>query len=417
MKRIAEKDNDLKQSGTIKMLQETIFSLYDKFRSYLLTTSIMNHPRSNFPRKEAGAFCAKLVEINDIVVKLSSIGYEEVDNLSEFARSLETSARFYRGRDGVLAFSCFLDSFIKLFSTVLKTHREMTELMQNNAALIKKVKELESVIAEMECTKSFDEVDNVITDMEGISLSKEGSHETPPIQSKKEHYDSSEVNRLNGIMESLLFANEDGLSILECFIGVNYYDQSKALIVMYEGKGTPPRYESVIWQNVSLNSLYSMDENHEWSMFRLNQKEQYLQLMKDFYDMNCISMLNSPDIVAIVPSVFRSSIDEPYESRLLVYTKCRDYTHLGHRNILSSGYIKLSDNREVKITVEENYFSYCTSNNGIGVHRNDNLFGTIGGKVTKDSKEYLITCEHVMSKIQDQQNKLGKLASKNLRLK
>jgi hypothetical protein len=244
MKIISEKDNNSKQSSTIRMLQGTIFSLYDKFRTYLLTISTSKRPRLNFPRKEAGTFCAKLVEINDIVTKLSSTGYEEVDKLSEFAHSLQTSALYYRGRDGVLAFSCFLDSFIKLFSSVLKTHQDIVELMDHNAALLYKVKELESVIAEMECTISFNEVDGVFTDMEGTSI----YGETPLIKSK-DHDSSEEVNRLTGIMKSLLFANEDGLTILECFIGVNDYDQSKALIVLYEGINTPPRYESVIWRN------------------------------------------------------------------------------------------------------------------------------------------------------------------------
>jgi hypothetical protein len=392
-----EKDAKNLQDNNPRMIQQTILDLYVKFKVILLETSNKSY-RKYFPSREAKKFGSKIKEINQILQSLGD-GSEKFSQLQGFVSSLDTTAKYLHNQDGISAFAFFLDLFINMTTELFVSKQEIVELMNENRSLIEKVKELESTLSEMENEISLKE----------MSISEDNIF--------------SESNDRKGVLQlvsdSILFANHSSVTILETFVAMNDFDGQEKLVVLYEDLQSQqfPLSDFVVWKDV--NSLAANSDSHDleaWTEYCTSQPKQFMQLLKDFYDPNCLDLIGtSRDIVAISPTAWSINGSSPFEPALIVYKKCLGLSHIDNKHSLTNS-LTLTDGRQMKIIVKENYFSNAMHQNGIGVVGFDNEYGTIGGIASDTSNNsYMITCEHVVVEAQNLIKKKGKLASKNIK--
>lgn len=394
---MSEEDHATNLQGTnTRMIQQTLLDLYAKFKKFLLETR-KKFDRKYFPTKEAKKFGSKIKEINEILQSLGD-GSERISLLRGFVCSLDTTAKYLHNQDGISAFVFFLDLFINVTTELFNSQQEIVTLMNENRSLIGKVKELESVISDMENELSLEEVSISEDGVFSESLYRKGL--------------------LQLVSDSILFSNRTSVTIMETFVAVDDFDGKDKLVVLYEdiqSGNFPLTSDFIVWKDINtLDANLDSGDLDPWTQYCHSQPEQFMQLLKDFYDPNCIDLIEtSSDIVAISPTVWRIDMSCPFEPALVVFKKCLGLSHVDNKHSLADN-LALTDGRHIKIIVKENYFSKATHQNGIGVLGFDSSYGTIGGiACDMNDRPYVITCEHVVKAAQKLVKKKGKLASKN----
>lgn len=194
--------------------------------------------------------------------------------------------------------------------------------------------------------------------------------------------------------------------MLESYVTEDEGEKKIVILAKMDTSTQPPHNNLISWKNTqSLNPETGFELNN-WENFRENQKQEYNQLMKDFYDPKCVELLDDFNVVAVMPSVWSMSGSSPFHPAFLVYVKIIEGCELYLKE-----YLTLSDDRVLKLVFEENYF-FPGMMNGISANGFDNDYGSIGG-ICEDGKGnmHLITCEHVIHKALEKNKGLGVLGS------
>ena len=321
MKRISQKEPFHK---SIMMIKDEISSLCVKFKEKLMTTRTKNganwieKDRINFPTKDAVTFCMKLEEIDHIIYNLDR-SLEDNDILAGYTSSLKTAATSLHRRDGIIAFSYFLDTFIKMFVNLIDSHQQIVSLMNQNQNLKIKVKELKDVICTMEENDKTDFVEELQGDNSKTELDILRKYNDELFEELLTH--SIELPNMTWKYESNLFnftkfechSNGQEMWYMEPFNASNLSEDYHLASDLLLACSFSESLEIHILRNVSsLLHLVVVSSHINFEMFHyIRQASPFIRFMirhENYYDMNIELLYPLPE--SFIPSF------EPMENTL-----------------------------------------------------------------------------------------------------